>query len=378
MKKLWRCVAVLLGGILILLAVLLPLAGRWALSTWSNLTMDEIIYHLTAQLGGVDKNILRSFALTALLPAVSCALLIILLLRRPGRILCAGCSALILSLAVSLAWFDQQLHVLSWIRAQRTDSTFIADHYADPATVQMTFPQKKRNLVYIYLESMETTYADAASGGGKTSNLIPQLTRIAQENEDFSGDSTLLGGGNVAGASTWTMAAMFAQTAGLPLKISIDGSAMEQQPTFFPGVTALGDILNAQGYEQVLLVGSNATFGGRRLYFSTHGDYAMRDLVYARTNGWVPSGYGVFWGFEDEKLFDFARNEFTRLSTQDAPFNLTLLTVDTHFEDGYLCRLCENTYGSDQYANVIACSDCQVAAFLDRGRPPDHGHQFLQ
>lgn len=47
------------------------------------------------------------------------------------------------------------------------------------------------------------------------------------------------------------------------------------------------------------------------------------------------------------------------------PFNLTMLTVDTHFEDGYECELCPDTFGKNQYANVMACSSKQVKAFVD-------------
>ena len=38
--------------------------------------------------------------------------------------------------------------------------------------------------------------------------------------------------------------------------------------------------------------------------------------------------------------------------------------VDTHFEDGYICEDCQDTYESDQYANVIACSSKQVGEFV--------------
>lgn len=49
---------------------------------------------------------------------------------------------------------------------------------------------------------------------------------------------------------------------------------------------------------------------------------------------------------------------------QEEPFNLTMLTVDTHFEDGYMCEKCPNDYG-DQYANVMACSSKQVYEFIE-------------
>ena len=40
-----------------------------------------------------------------------------------------------------------------------------------------------------------------------------------------------------------------------------------------------------------------------------------------------------------------------------------MLTVDTHFEDGYPCRLCQDLYG-EQYANVMACSSRQLVEFI--------------
>lgn len=39
-----------------------------------------------------------------------------------------------------------------------------------------------------------------------------------------------------------------------------------------------------------------------------------------------------------------------------------MLTVDTHFTDGYVCELCQNQY-DEQYSNVIACSSRQVSEF---------------
>ena len=119
-----------------------------------------------------------------------------------------------------------------------------------------------------------------------------------------------------------------------------------------PGLTTLGDILEENGYSQTLMIGSNARFGGRELYFADHGNYDIEDYNYAIEQGWIPSDYSVWWGYEDQKLFQFAENKLQELSTQDQPFNLTLLTVDTHFEDGYVCDLCQDEFG-EQYADVM-------------------------
>ena len=54
----------------------------------------------------------------------------------------------------------------------------------------------------------------------------------------------------------------------------------------------------------------------------------------------------------------------TRLASTGKPFNFTTLTADTHFPDGYECRLCEDKY-ENQYANVLACSSKQVYEFIN-------------
>ena len=211
---------------------------------------------------------------------------------------------------------------------------------------------------------MEITYADEQNGGAYEDNYIPELTELAVENEDFSGESDILNGGVSLNYTTWTAAALFAQTSGLPLTLPIDANSMDTQESFFPDMTALGDILEQQGYNQTFLIGSDGEFGGRKLYFTDHGNYNLKDYYFFQSLGKFPEDYWVWWGFEDQRLFEYAKEELTELASQEEPFNLTMLTVDTHFEDGYVCGLCGTEYGDDQYANVLSCSSQQVYEFI--------------
>ncbi len=355
--------------LLLALAVFFITTARWAFTMWSNLKLEEIIYELSTPLQGTGSGIIRSFLLCCILPTVIAAVLMILfLVRKKGKALAVSNWIMILSgvgiaSAFFTAWF--RLDVTSYLKNANTDSTFIEDNYADPKNVTLTFPEKKRNLIYIYLESMEMTYADEDNGGGFTFNCIPELTSLAEENEDFSGSETTLNGAYAMNGATWTMGGIFAATSGLPLKTGLGNNAMVGQSQFFPSITTLGDILKDQGYNQVFMCGSDATFGGRKLYFTEHGDYTIYDYIYARDNGWIPSNYKVWWGFEDKKLFSFAMEQLTKLASEDEPFNFTMLTVDTHFPNGYVCDLCPTTFGSNQYANVMACSSAQVAEFIN-------------
>ncbi|MCR5542978.1 MAG: LTA synthase family protein, partial [Eubacterium sp.] len=243
-------------------------------------------------------------------------------------------------------------------------STFVDESYVEPKSVSITFPEKKRNLIYIFIESMEVTFTTPDHGGEFEMNLIPELETLASEGEDFSGDDEKLNGALATEMTTWTIAGMFAQTTGMPLKSDLEPNDTKQlKESFYSNITSLGDVLEKEGYKQYLLLGSDARFGGRKTYFSKHGNYNIHDYLYAVDNNYIPSNYYKWWGYEDEKLFDFAKKELTEISKTGEPFNYTLLTADTHPEDGYVCEKCSNEYDV-QYANVIACSSKQVYDFV--------------
>lgn len=351
------------------LSVLLALSVRWMFATWTNLSMDELVYHLTAPLDGTNTDMIWDYVRVCAVPTILVIFFLILILiawRKKEKVhLFRGIINLValVGIIVMLGYTWTELGVGDYLKDQNTESKFIEDEYVDPTDVEVVFPEQKRNLIYIFLESMETTYSDVDDGGAFDENVIPELTEIAQTNEDFSGADPKLNGGYSLAGTTWTMGAMFAQTSGLPLNISISANDMDTQDSFFPGVTTLGDILSDAGYTQTLLIGSEAQFGGRKLYFQEHGNYEMEDYSYAIENGLIPSDYKVWWGYEDQKLFEFAKEKLLQLSQGDEPFNLTMLTVDTHFEDGYVCEQYPTEYDT-QYSNVMACSSRQVGEFL--------------
>ena len=370
-KKILLIIGAVLGALLSTIGTLLYFSIKWMFKTWTNLTMDELVYHMTAPLEGTNDGMIQEYLDVCAVPAILMLLLVVILFiawrtkKRWYVVMGASIIVPIIVSGVSVHGAWNELDVGSFVDGQSTYSSFIDDNYVDPADVALTFPEQKRNLIYIFLESMEMTYADKENGGAFDKNVIPELTELAQENEDFSGKDKELNGGYAMTGATWTMGAMFAHTSGIPLSISIDGNDMNTQEHFFAGAVTLGDILESAGYCQNLMIGSDATFGGRRLYFTEHGNYNIYDYNYASENGLIPPDYRVWWGYEDEKLFSFAKDKLTELSQQSTPFNFTMLTVDTHFEDGYPCELCTDEFGDNQYANVMACSSRQVKELVD-------------
>jgi len=111
------------------------------------------------------------------------------------------------------------------------------------------------------------------------------------------------------------------------------------------------------------LVGSDADFGGRKTYFTEHGQMNIVDINSLKAEKRLPKDYREWWGFEDDKLFDFAKEEVEKLYESGEPFNFTMLTADTHFPDGYDCKDCKDKW-DNQYANVLSCSSKRVLEFI--------------
>ena len=58
---------------------------------------------------------------------------------------------------------------------------FYEEYYIDPEEVAITSDGKTKNLLYIYVESMESTYASVEDGGRQAENYMPYLTALAEE-----------------------------------------------------------------------------------------------------------------------------------------------------------------------------------------------------
>lgn len=255
-----------------------------------------------------------------------------------------------------------------YLHSLNQTGTVLEQHYVDPQQVALQFPAKKRNLIYIYMESMENTLGSRQNGGQMEPSRIPELEQLALDpaNISFSNQPDGLGGAVPVSGTTWTVAAMTAQSSGAPLRNDLFGLGQNNQGQlryFLPGSYGIGQVLEDEGYNQTFIMGSEATFGGRDKLLSQHGNYTILDSTELKKEGRLPADYSVWWGFEDRKLFDFARQEATRLAAEDAPFNLQLLTADTHFPDGYLDPTCPTPYAR-QYDNVHVCSSARVAEFV--------------
>ncbi|MGB4985544.1 MAG: LTA synthase family protein, partial [Erysipelotrichaceae bacterium] len=269
-------------------------------------------------------------------------------------------SIVVLISGIGYTIYKMQLNQI--IIAYFNNSNYIEEHYVSPNETSLNFPQQKRNLIHIYLESVENTYLSKELGGVEKENLMPYLTELTKEGIVFSDNEKTFGGAYQTFGSEWSIAAMVNMEAGVPLKVQ-GGNSYGTHGYFLPGIINLGDILEGEGYNQTIMFGADAKFGGLDTYFTTHGKFKIYDYYHAIELGKIDKDYYEWWGFEDSKLFEYAKEELLVLSNSGKPFHFNMETADTHFPDGYVTPTTGNKFDK-QYANVIAHSDKQVYDFI--------------
>ena len=375
---------------LFIIAILLLIITKWFNQIFSNVSIDEIIFQLKVPMQGTNIDFMDN-ALTYIkdfIPLLiilsicvyiyqsdlfkhSYQYLINLKIKNKEKqikinikddtkiMLIINIILFIVSITNALLSLDIDKYIYNTLNA----STIFEEYYIDPRTINLEFPKEKRNLIYIYLESMESNYYNLNNHEIEQNNLIPNLEKIANENIHFS-NNDYLGGAHQINGTQWTIASLVSQTSGVPLKLAINGNMLSEYSEFLPGLYSLGNILNKNGYKQYFMIGSDSVFGGRKNYFSQHGNYEIYDYYSAIEEEKIPSDYFVWWGYEDNKLIEYAKEKLLEISKNDEPFNFTLLTADTHFLEGYTDESCERI-SENNYANAVYCSDKLIGDFIN-------------
>lgn len=352
----------------------------WGKDTFGNLAADQLIINLITPKEGTsndimttlfEKPVLQTVAITILFALFTFSTKEIFLKRKDKDIKLFSsflrktvCLLLSITTLVGGCTFGiVQFELTKILKMYVFESKFIEENYIDPRDVKLQFPENKRNLIHIYLESMENTYASTDIGGYMDENLIEPLTDLAKEGFSFSHLQEGLGGPVSTTGCVWSVASMVNMNAGVPMKAPKTANEYGTADNFLPGAIALGDILEAQGYEQTLMFGATAQFGGLNFFYESHGNFNILDYDAVKEKGWIPDDYKVWWGYEDDKLYEFAKKELTRLHEIGKPFNFVMETADTHFPDGYVSPNTP-TPRESQYANVIAYSASETEKFV--------------
>jgi phosphoglycerol transferase len=229
---------------------------------------------------------------------------------------------------------------------------YFGANYVQPASVAVA-AQKPKNLVLIYVESLEQGYS--AKSAFKRDLLAPLTALNGISFADYQ----------QAPGTGWTIAAIVATQCGVPLeRVTIfDGNTQGQAlSSFLKNAVCLTDLLEQRGYRNVFMGGASTNFAGKDKFLNQHHYHE----VYGRDE-WLKSGVAASdmngWGLYDADLFARAKTKLSELSGSGQKFNLTLLTVDTHEPEGHLSDSCAKK-GFSGFDGVVSCTAQEVAEFV--------------
>lgn len=359
------------------------IAGRWLHRSFGTITYDQLRFHtkISFLLEGLEPTFYYDFFNHCIFPFIAILLAYYLLrkfffLKNKKRMFYENIFFVILIFSFSFAaqkfWHFDELYAQS--KLTRVYGDFYEKHYTFPQKDNIVFLEQKRNLIVIFVESLESTYLPNTAPKNQQSqeifsplgNLTPNLYNILSQGINFS-DTDTIGGTEQAFGVTWTIAGLVGYQCAIPLSMPIDTNQFGRiGGNFLAGATCLGNILDQAGYQQTFIIPHPQNFSGVGPFLRDH-KINVKDLDTYKKQ--LPKNYEGFWGMKDTISFQKAKEELSHLSNSQ-PFALYLLTIDTHARVGYTdLQKCKNLYGTqtpnDQYKNAIACLDQNIGDFLD-------------
>ncbi|WP_286669934.1 LTA synthase family protein [Thomasclavelia cocleata] len=362
-----------MGSIFIFISILIISSIIWGNRTFSVKTLNQIIFHLKVPMEGTDDGIYLDWFIWSVPVSIIIVILQDLVIFNFHRIfkewskvslffrrhfIKYGIFCIVISLIFTVYNYD----IYGYLNNMSQETDLYENYYVDPSKVNINF-EKKRNIIHLYLESVENTYSNTQFGGVERNNYIKELGILAKNNINFSHNDNI-GGSMTIDGTQWTIASQVSQNMGIPLSLPINAKNYDKNTKFLPGGYSLGEVLEFNGYINEFMCGSDANFGGTSNFYKQHGNYIIRDYNSFKENNEISDDYFVFWGIEDTKLFEFAKSDIIKLASGDKPFNMEITTIDTHTPDGYLCDKCKKNY-KNQYANVIECQSKQINDFIN-------------
>lgn len=368
------------------LSTLLVATYGWLRSVFGNrLTVEQIFFHFDLGLNsltGVDLYLILDAARWVVLPtlAVTAALYLAGLLSEriataasisrllslrgmqlAGKLL-GQCYLALTSLGFSLflalftaVLFLYQIEFFHFVRISLGEDKFSA-LYHEPDIQRLSARPANKNLLLIYVESLERTMGNASLVGRDAIAPIKQL------------EGTEIPTFPAAPGTTWTIAGMFSSQCSVPLKPFFANKFHSfATDDFFPSTICLGDVLRTAGYEQYFLVGHHLAYSGLNKFYRTHGYDHLLGREEWKQRG-VDASEFRSWGFglHDDLLLEQAYKVIREHDRKRAPFNLTLITQDNHFPHGIPSPRCTEDEKRGDFAGAFHCNSRFLASFVTR------------
>lgn len=229
------------------------------------------------------------------------------------------------------------------------DADDVSNLYEKEYKTFLTLEQKpKRNLIVLFLESMENEYRNYNTDGG---NLLPELSEIADNNHYFDNFRQL----------EYTKATILGQVSalcGLIYKFEFEKHNLQNLlNNTLPNAVCVSDVLANVGYNTYFLKGASLDFALTGKFMAQHGFKELQGLHelsnYAKGND---------WGVKDSDLYEVAKKKIKWLAAQKRPFLAVMTTLDMHYPNEYLDKQCLKRFGDRR--DIVQCADFMAGEFV--------------
>ena len=181
MKK----IKTIINYLFILIVFFVMFSANWLLTSYGDITVDELLFHIFVPIKATEKGLIYSFILKSAIPTFILTNIVFIILTctiteikkynffeliirfkkrqitfniKKNLILFMLFLTEILVATCILYISMNKIQIFEYIKNQNTNSSFIKDNFVDSKRTNIVFPDKKKNLIYIYVESLESTY----------------------------------------------------------------------------------------------------------------------------------------------------------------------------------------------------------------------------
>lgn len=349
MNKFWR----LISFLLLVLAIVIVVAIICLDAFFSDISMEMIVFNLRLCRYlkiGTSSIVGWGLAVGVFLLALSWFFYRILFHEQNLKFRLLASFLLFVS---AVFYFDFKYDFFNYCKQMTTLSNFYEKNYVHPNQEKIVFKQGKKNLIILYLESIENSYMEAEVFG---ENLMPNIEKFIKKYGALGHYQQVLGTG-------WTMGGFVSSNCSIPLTADLSFYTQDVNYGAVPGAICLQDILAAHGYELFMLAGTSNDFAGMKEFLNEHGvkPENIFEWQYFK-NKYGMSVKGNIWGAKDRVVLKKAQEIILQQKKVNKPFFMTINTVDTHLSKGYVEENCNRLYGD--YRDVIRCFDKEIGNFL--------------
>ncbi|SHO56996.1 LTA synthase family protein [Vibrio quintilis] len=234
---------------------------------------------------------------------------------------------------------------------------FVSDHQPTLANHITPYPDRKKNIVVLLLESHGAQFVKSLGG----IDASPHLDQLMRQGWAFE---------QMYATGTRSVRGIEAVVSGFPPTPSRSVVKLgKSQHHFF----SVADLLKSQGYTTQFIYGGESHFDNMKSFFLGNGFTRIEDFPTFSQPAFVGS-----WGASDEDLYQKADAQFSRFSAENQPFFSLVFSSSNHSPFEYPAgRIKPYNTPANTVQNAVKYADDALGKFIEKARQSNYWHNTL-